>query len=171
MNWPYTQVELVDLGKQFQQMQGKTLAAWLCNSAAQGWAWHLLRLLWVFTEKSRRMACKTILKVWRPQRGPEQAKAPSGLWGCKCGLICVEIYSKGCILCKTLYCKCCVLWCRFRTMYCSTNSTTNVLLTSDSLAVLEQYESIWYLVDRLWMPQKSPPWRCWPSAYGGFAGP
>ena len=33
----------------------------------------------------------------------------------------------------------------------------DVLLTSDSLVGLEQYESIWYLVGRLGMPQKSPP--------------
>ena len=33
----------------------------------------------------------------------------------------------------------------------------HVLLTSDSLVGLEQYESIWYLVGRLGMPQKSPP--------------
>ena len=26
---PYTQAELVDLGKQFQEMQGETLASWL----------------------------------------------------------------------------------------------------------------------------------------------
>ena len=47
----------------------------------------------------------------------------------------------------------------------------DVLLTSDSLANLEQYESIWYFVDRLRMPPKSPPRRGGPIAYGGFVGP
>ena len=46
----------------------------------------------------------------------------------------------------------------------------DVLLPSDSLADLEQCESIWNFVGWLWMPQISPSWRDGPSACGGFCG-
>ena len=45
-----------------------------------------------------------------------------------------------------------------------------MLLTSDSLADLEQCESISKHVGGLWMPQRSPPWRGGPSACGGLCG-
>ena len=43
----------------------------------------------------------------------------------------------------------------------------DVLLTSDSLADLEQCEHIWDHVSGLWMPQKSPPRRGGPSTSRG----
>ena len=44
----------------------------------------------------------------------------------------------------------------------------DVLLTSDSLADVEQYKSIWNHVGGLWTLQRSPPWRSGHEAYGKF---
>ena len=55
----HTQVDLVDLGKQFQQKQGETWLLGFRYSGTQGWArnpWE--GALWVLTERSRGVACE-----------------------------------------------------------------------------------------------------------------
>ena len=44
----------------------------------------------------------------------------------------------------------------------------DVLLTSDSLADVEQFKSIWNHMGGLWRLQRSPPWRSGREAYGKF---
>ena len=66
---PYTQEELVDLSKQFQPMQGETLAAWLL------WLWDTMLgpasvgVLQVLTERSRWMARETPLWKYEDPKG------------------------------------------------------------------------------------------------------
>ena len=52
---PYTQMELVDLGKKFQQMQGGPLLAWLLQLWDTGVGPAPMGFLRVLTERSRGM--------------------------------------------------------------------------------------------------------------------
>ena len=99
----------------FGKRKGKPSQPGFCNSGTQGWAWHLWGVLWVLTEISRGMACEmTFWKCEDPKgqcvKTPKRAGVPSRSCKCKCGLIYVKVYCKGCVLCRILYCKPCVLW-------------------------------------------------------------
>ena len=98
--------------RSFGKSKGKPWQLGFCDSETQGWARHLEGGLQVLTERSRRTTCeKIILKMWRPQRGPELAGVPSRLHRCKRGLMHAEVYCKGCVWwCRTVY-KVCVLYC------------------------------------------------------------
>ena len=90
--WPYTQAELVDLGKKFWQKQGETLAAWLL------WLWDTgvgpepVGGLQVLLREVEGRHADTILKMWRTQRGPELPRVSSRFLRCKLGLICAKVY-------------------------------------------------------------------------------
>ena len=66
---PYTQMELVDLGKQFQQMQGGPLLAWLLQLWDTGVDSAPVGFLRVLTERSRRMVCK--IPFWKCEDYPK----------------------------------------------------------------------------------------------------
>ena len=91
---------------------------------------------------------------------PELAGVPSTLCGCKCGLICTKVILQR-LLCDVDL----IERCTVKAVSCDVDLieecikavSCDVLLTSDSLADLEQCESIWNHMGVLLMPQKSPP--------------
>ena len=120
-----------------------------CDFGTQGWARHLWRFASLYREKLRDSTWDAILEVWRPDRGPEPVKAPSGDRR-KCGVTCVVSYDVDLVEQCT---KKAALWCRQRTV-------KPVSLD------LEKCKH----VGELWMPQKSPSWRGRPRACEGFWG-
>ena len=75
-------------------------------------------------------------------KGAWASRGPSGLCGCGCGLICVEVYCKGC-----------VLWC-----------ATNLWFSRRCITMWKHLQSCGWTVNAT----KIPSLKGWPRIHGGF---